>query len=462
MLQLQIGFPGGRYYAASIEDPRCPEWPPHPSRVYSALVAAAYAGGRQPTDLERSLLQRIEASAPPSLAFPDVDLTPAPDSFVPVNDEKSRVEAKRGQSQGVLFPNRQVRQFPAAFMLDEPEVTLRWPILMNDEEIQALDRLAARVTHVGTSHSFVTAHFSTSDSPAPAQLVPQAGGQSYLRVPRFGRLKELDDLASQIQGTLRRPPPACEVLAPYGSPASSPTELIASAYDWVTLRFQEASWGADTAHTLGRALRSAVLSIAGDEAPAVVHGHDPEVAHLAWLPLPDVGHQHARGRIRGLAVALPLSVPEVDRAIALAALSRLQDLNLPDGQVARVGPSMDGVETPIALRSATWLGPSTHWSTVTPVLLDRPPKRAEGEAVLAAMAESIVNAGYPEPISIQVSRTSDFEGAPGALDIPTRIPRFHARLVFAEPVRGPVIAGRWRHFGIGLFRPTPMDLRASD
>lgn len=467
MLRLQIGFPGGRYFAANIDDPRQPEWPPHPSRVFSALVAAAYAGGRTPSIAERKLLHALETAPPPSLTFPDADVQPAADSFVPVNDRKSRVDGvglkpdgKPKGSLGVLQPLRQVRQFPAAFMLGEPEISLCWPVDIGADELDVLDALAARVTHVGTSHSLVTAHFAAGDLPPLARLVPGNRGGQYLRVPQSGRLDELDRLAGQGYGTLRRPPPLCELLVPY-MPADVPQgAIIASAYDWVTLRLSNASWGADTAHTLARAVRRAAMSILGDDAPAAIHGHDDALPHLAWLPLADVGHRHAAGRIRGVAVALPLSVPAADRALALAALARLEHLQLPDGQVGRIGASFDGPETPIVLRSSTWLGPSTHWSTVTPVLLDRPPKRQEPQRILAAIAESIVRAGFPDPVDVLATQWSDFEGAPGALDIPTRIPRFHARLVFAEPVQGPVIAGRWKNFGVGLFRPTPPQLRS--
>jgi CRISPR-associated protein Csb2 len=60
---------------------------------------------------------------------------------------------------------------------------------------------------------------------------------------------------------------------------------------------------------------------------------------------------------------------------------------------------------------------------------------------------------------VALSSLSDFTGAPGVHEVPTRVPRFHVRLRFAQPVQGPVLAGRWRHFGVGLFRPTPLELR---
>jgi CRISPR-associated protein Csb2 len=458
MLQLQIGFPGGRYHAADMADPRQPEWPPHPSRIFSALVAATYAGGRQPSAAEREALQRLEAAPPPALRCPDADVRPAADSYVPVNDVKTRIEAKKGQSSGVLYPNRQVRQFPVAFLLGEPEVLLLWPLDPDPDWLQVLDCIASRVTHVGTSHTFVTARFvRPSDQPQPT-LEPSEHGTHYLRVTTAGRLVELDRLADQRHGTLRRPPPACEAMLPYAD-ARSAAPAVDARHDWVALRLTNLAWGADTAHTLARAVRRAVMSLLGDDAPAAVHGHDLAIEHAAWLPLPDVGHPYARGRIRGVAVALPLTMPAQDRAFALAGLARLRCVQLPDGQVAECVAHIDGPDAPLVLRTSTWCEPSAHWSTVTPVLLNKPPKKNDADAILASLAATLVEAGLPEPVSLIATQTSDFAGAPGALDIPTRIPRFHARVVFAAPVAGPVIAGRWRNFGIGLFRPTPKEFR---
>ncbi len=464
MLQLQIGFPGGRYHAADIADPRQPEWPPHPSRVYSALVAAAYAGGRAPSDQERAALRFIESATPPALRFPEADIRASAEVYVPVNDDTTRLDAKlvngKLKSHGVLHPNRQVRRFPCAFLLGEPEIGLSWPIELDGPLLCALDGLAERVTHVGTSHSFAVARFCQAGDAPPPTLVPNRHGGRHLRVPQRGRLEELDRLAAQGHGTLRRPSPTCEAVQPYAAVGQRGDAALASSYDWVSLRVAEASWGADTAHTMARALRAAVMSVLGDAAPAAVHGHDAGIAHVAWLPLPDVGHRFARGRIRGFAVALPLSMPAEERAVTLAALARLQAVWLPDGQVAQVAPVIDGPDTAVVLRTGTWCEASTHWSTVTPVLLDRPPKKSEPERVLAALSETVVNAGFPEPIALRATVASDFTGAPGVHDIPAHVPRVHARVVFAQPVCGPVIAGRWRNFGIGLFRPTPLEFQS--
>ncbi len=401
------------------------------------------------------MLQRLECAEPPTIDFPDADVQPSEESYVPVNDDNSRIQAK---SQGVLLPFRMVRQFPAAFCLGHPEVRFLWQLKCSDEDVAALDELALRVTHVGTSHAFATARFSMVPGGEGGRLHPSPNGQTYLRVPRAGRLMELDRLVDHGHGTVRRPPPQCEALVAYAESRITASGAAEAFHDWVALSFKGASWGADTSHTLARAFRRAVLSIAGDNAPALIHGHDPASPHLAWLPLPDVDHAHARGRIRGIAVALPLAASVEDRTLALAAFARIQTLKLPDGQTAQVAPVIEGPDTPRVLLGLTWRGPTQYWSSVTPVLLDRPPKKATPERLARAVADSIENAGYPRPISVETASASDFEGAPGALDVPTRVPRVHARIVFGCVIQGPVVAGRWRNFGVGLFRPTPQDL----
>lgn len=355
-------------------------------RVFSALVAAAYAGGHRPSAEQRAALHKLEAAPPPALCFPEADLRDAPDAYVPVNDVKTRITGKKAV--GVLTPNHQARQFPMAFLLAEPEVRLQWPLEVTPHELALLDGLAARMTHLGTSHSLVTARFVDDEAaPAPA-LVPAANGREFLRVPSRGRLDELDRLAAQGHGALRRPQPVCEVLHPYARARGSADEDVRrSDYEWIGLRLGGVSWGADTAHSLPRAARAAVMSLLGEHVPAAVHGHDGAVRHVAWLPLADVGHLHARGRIHGLGVALPSELAPNDRALTLARLARLQHLRLPDGQIVQVTPvGMSGM--PLVLREDTWLEASTHWSTVTPVVLDRPPKQAQLQRLVAALVES--------------------------------------------------------------------------
>jgi CRISPR-associated protein Csb2 len=95
-------------------------------------------------------------------------------------------------------------------------------------------------------------------------------------------------------------------------------------------------------------------------------------------------------------------MPEQERHIALAALARLSRVTLPGSQVADVQPYAPTLGGPLQLERRTWCEASRHWSTVTPVLLDRPPKRAGDEQVAHALAQSLAFAGFAEPVEVGV------------------------------------------------------------
>jgi CRISPR-associated protein Csb2 len=131
-----------------------------------------------------------------------------------------------------------------------------------------------------------------------------------------------------------------------------------------------------------------------------------------------------------------------------------------------------------SLRSYTWS--ATHngaraWATVTPIVIDRhfktkAPRSADGadfQRVLALrqeeledfIARSCRHIGLPVPIAVTASSYSVLQGVPGAREFPPILrggrARFqtHASLIFAEPIRGPVLLGAGRYQGYGLCRP---------
>jgi len=264
-------------------------------------------------------------------------------------------------------------------------------------------------------------------------------------------LQELDAVFDRSAG-VRRPVPTCERLVPYRSEADRADKVYASDQPLIMLRVTGSMHGADTAAYLGRAVRRAVMSVLGDGAPSAVHGHNGG-RHVGWLPLPDVGHSHANGRIIGIGILLPPDLDIRERQQVLAGVGRVHELRLPDGRVSTLTPPVLGEHVPVTLTRRTWTRECITWATVTPVVLDRPPKRPTEARVRHAISQSLVFAGYPEPQDIDVSTFSVFQGAPPAFRVPADKPRYHATVRFEEPVTGPVIAGRLRYFGVGLFRP---------
>lgn len=460
MLTLRLGFPGGRYCAASHANETEPEWPPHPSRVYSALVASAYQRAGQFDGPVRDALLWFEQAGAPDIWCPKADLELAPTTFVPVNDLHSRLDKKNPQHPA--YPLRQPLFFPQAYLLGKPQVTYGWKSDVPAEVLAALDTIARQVTHVGTSHAMVCAQFSDSWPEEAPTLEPSPRGRLFLRVPVGGRLAELDAIHRlSALSPVRRPTGSCEPLQPYTTARSKLfSEGGISSHDLFVMRLMALPWGADTAHTLARSVRSAVMAAIGDDAPAEIHGHAPDVPHALWLPLPDVGHRHARGRVLGVAIGLPVSMAAAARSAVLRALGSLPFVALPGGRHTHLAALDADAQIPVALRTSVWTAQSHHWFTVTPVVLDRPPKKRTDAAMAQAVAQSLHIAGFPEPQSIRTSSVSDFEGAPNSADVPVTIPRIHARVSFHESVRGPVVAGRLRHFGIGLFRPTPDEVQS--
>ena len=445
-MYLQVCFPSGRLYAAEAHDPSLPEWPPHPSRLFSALVASAYRSGCGMTELKRRALEWLESLPPPSMAEPVADISPAPVTYVPPGDK-----GKSGQHR--VHRLRQPRFFPSAIILGEPVVHYGWRENPETDLFPVLDEIASGVTHVGTSHSIAVVTLSPGVMVRSATLLPDPNGTHFMRVPAPGRLQELDEVFEQTSG-VRRSAAACEPLASYRSIKERPVRDEEVGAEFLSLRISGTMHGADTAAYLGRSVRRAVMSVLGDDAPSAVHGHSKD-QHVGWLPLPDVGHPHASGRVVGVGVMIPREVGSEQRRDVLAAVGRVRKLRLPDGRVAQLNPPLPDERLPVALSRRTWTRSSNTWATVTPVVLDRPPKRLTEERVRSALSESLTFAGYPEPEHIEVSTFSMFQGAPPAFRVPVKKPRYHAVVHFEKPVRGPVIAGRLRYFGVGLFRPLP-------
>lgn len=89
MLVLRLEYLAGRAVATAYNDRGAAEWPPHPARVFSALVATW--AEQDPSDspdaaAERAALEWLERQGPPALAFEEGCARTVMAHFVPVND----------------------------------------------------------------------------------------------------------------------------------------------------------------------------------------------------------------------------------------------------------------------------------------------------------------------------------------------------------------------------------------
>lgn len=549
MLVIEVELLTDRYATTAYNDRGRAEWPPHPARFFSALVAALHE--HDPVDAgERDALLWLEGQPPPSL---DVDMQVTEhvgrrtvlDVYVPVNDVTivgdmeaplreareaafklaaqpgvaTKTELKKAQklvekeekklahllasqqiidaapaksalmAANALLPNsrtRQVRTFPVviperktfAFIWAEvPPVRLRAP----------LDELCKRVTRLG--HSSSLARCVIVDRSITPTLVPDENGDVVLRTVGPNQLVRLEAEFKRHQGVENRVLPA--IPKGYGRLKSGATDPVAAegvfSHDWVVFeRVGGARPLSSRGTDLSRALRDSLLEQHGSRTlPASLSGHQQDGSatdqpHVAFVALPFVGHEHADASVQGCAIVIPRELADSDREALLrlvAAWERdratdvdgtmeLASISLPTIRLRRV-------ELPAksTLRPATWCRPARRFVTATPIALDRNPgnlrsnqQRTAHRASIEAqryVANACERIGLPRPISVEVSLAPLL---PGAQPVHAFLPwpdrpgrtarvRVHADILFAEKVRGPVLLGAGRFFGLGLCLP---------
>lgn len=194
------------------------------------------------------------------------------------------------------------------------------------------------------------------------------------------------------------------------------------------------------------ALRRAVLSKLGAAAPLLAHGHADEM-HMAWLGLPNLS-DYGDGTLLGLAMAVPTACDSIERAQCLSAMLSVNHIMLAGIRFDLTRPT-----AAMSLHERTWSRPAQRWVSATPVVLDRFPKnKLSAEEIVAQGCE---RAGYPRPVRVELSQQCAI-AMPPARQFRLRKPGplyTHAVLEFERPVQGPVLVGKERYFGLGLFVP---------
>lgn len=498
------------------------EWPPHPDRVFMALAATWFETGEDAEEGEA--LRWLEALPAPELAVSEAEHRTVVRSYVPVNDtalsKKNTIAKlvadaqaplgalkKAGLSQLPEYRSRQDRGFPVA-VPHNPVFHLIWPDADSVAHRNSIESLARKFTHIGHPASF--AQLWVEDSPDnPVWLPAEAAAALRLRIPNLGRLKYLAercnraevisyaDMQAQREGTKgkdrkrlaekmeqqfggqvpvsRRPEPGrWQGYARKGSIKESDTP--GSLFDprLLVLALSGKRLNLRATLKLTEALRGVMLKSCPQPVPEWLSGHASNGAasknpHLALLPLPFVGAEHADGRIMGLAIAVPRDVSSDEAARCLYPLLWNQETGEPtrihlfDGQWFECTAEMDHRESPpFNLRVETWTRPAKIWASVTPVVLDR---HFDGADKWERAAETVKDAceriGLPRPHEVLLHPVSLVEGVPHAREFPYltrkqdagRMHHSHAVLVFEQPVSGPIIVGAGRFRGYGLCRP---------
>lgn len=537
-----------------------PEWPPHPARVFMALAAAWFQSGENAAEGEAlrwlETLGNPQLDLPPDdHVFQRANV----DFYVPVNDKAGPSSATL-QCMPPLTRSKQSRTFPrvhvgaaSCFMRWPHADTSR-------QYGEALDSLCAKVTRIGHSSSLVRMWvvgdterkqadhepFDVDDVHAQFHVRQVSTGFLDTLIGNFGEAprqqkqslearietlksdkksitgkgarerkatidRKLEPLLDELATLVVHKPvrPTVGLWSGYSrtDQASSSNSAIHSYFDTDCLVLSRTA-GRELAlvSTLAvtEALRGAVMQgSVVQPVPQWVSGHqsngersDSSSGHLACIPLPFVGHEHADGHLLGVGLVFPRCVERRDRGRVLG-----KTLLAPTGQPREVELTLgrlgvwrlrksDWSERRGTLQPTTWTahphGAAT-WASVTPVVLDRFPKANRASApsawrneVAAIIADACQRIGLPRPEWVDFDTTGWQRGSPRALIKHRRLrggnhdasaplgsgfprypakgtrasrPQVHALLHFASPVVGPVLLGTGRFLGYGLCKP---------
>ena len=530
MLAIEVELLTRRYAATAHNDRSRAEWPPHPARFYSALVAALH-DQEEVDQAERAALLWLEEQSAPSLWVDSesrVWIRQVQDVYVPVNDvtlggdaaireadakvaeaktpatkrkaeaalEKVKREALEIDTQPsdkalatavALMPERrtrQVRTFPVV-RPETPTFVFLWPSAESSPHRAALEQLCARVTRLGHSSSLVRC--SVVDRNLTPTLVPSDEGLVVLRVVGPGQLERLDRAFEHHQGVHSRVLPARPQRYRSASKVTAPAPKAESVFstDWVLFERVGGSRPVASRTTdLARALRGALIELHGNNSlPATLSGHaesgPAEEPHVAFVPLPFVGNKHADGALMGCALVLPRELAENDRELLLRLVAKWEkersdqrgNMTLAGGTLPPFIVRRVDVSAKAALDPARWCRASTRFLTATPIALDKNPgnlrSNQDGTARKAALeaqqnvSDACLRVVGVRPVSVEVSLAPLLPGAQHVRDFlpwpgrPGRTPRVrvHADIRFEAPVRGPLLLGAGRYFGLGLCLP---------
>ena len=481
------------------------EWPPHPGRVFMAMAAAHFESGADPA--ERAALEWLESAPAPAIRASGADERTVVRAYVPVNDAHG----------GIIGRTRQDRAFPRV-RPHEDCVHLIWNVQPEAETRAALDRLCSKVTRVGHSMSAVQMWVVPEGGEPAANWLPgREPSENRLRVAAAGTTQNLEsafncdaiqrheELAAALDSAKgkdkTRLKAELKALFPEGRPESRRPQLtnwqgysrpVAAGADPVVdgpfgenfvvlTKMEGPSLGLETTLQLTGSLRNCAMKAAGDRVPEWLSGHDVKSApsllpHAAFFPLPYVGFPHSDGHILGLGMAIPRSIT-LTRGVTEDEEFRLvlgpMFFNMETGEERGIDIWHRNVwrwtlerETrerpPQSLQRLSWTKPSRTWASVTPVVLHHYPKKRDKD-VERIVKEAFVSALLPEPEVVMVRRISAFTGAGHAMSMPAFTEggakmcrhQVHVWARFAQPVSGPMLVGRGRFRGYGLFRPWP-------
>lgn len=467
---LAVTFLTGRYHGD--------EWPPSPARLYQALVAGIMTCGyRDYAASSEPALRWLERLSPPVIRACEIEERAAYRIAVPNNDmDVAAIEWARGRPADAARLRTMKTVQPKELPRGGPHVQYVWQV--DAAEAAALEeslRLAAGCLH--TLGWGVDMAFADVAQPSESAVVyePAAFGEQF-SVPMQGTF---DDLHSTYERFMQRAA-ATGGVDTYTRPSllrmqryRRTGEAVRPAVQFLLLQPDgEKSKAVAWEHCMKVAgwLRHAAAEQLAPEYDAAfiqqyVQGHtheEQQSRRLSYVPVPSIYGPNPDGMIRRVLIVEPPDAPgDVTRMLRLKLTGRV--LNDFEGQeVCSLAPAGAGDRTFERYQPRT---AARVWRSVTPVVLHGFNADRRGQ-ISAAKTERLLlrafeMAGWGERLieALAFQSAPWFPGAKhaAAMRVPNHLegyPRLHVEVRFVRGVRGPVLAGIGRHYGIGVFART--------
>ena len=448
MIEISVQFLGGEFVAQTPG--RTWEWPPHPARLIYALIAAWYDAGCQ--SAEGRALRWLESQKPPTVVASRDTPSETYEAWVPMNSVPNW--NKKGGKRPTIPKSRVTRS--SRHVGDTP-IGFVWDIDVPTGHENALRHLCRRCTRLGSAESLVAITLGLRRELLGPAWRPCASG-IMLRVAMPGIVNAIAGAETLLPGRVL----PCDWRAYRWSHSRAPSRMI-------TVALVHGSCPVEHAPGLAHRLRRELLTLSdaqGLPLLPILHGKEEDGsplrrAHLHFCPLPHVGFRHSTGAVLGVSLIVPPNTEDSDRAYVERVIATWYQhgatLTMADGRLLTFG-SADSRRT---LADERWSRAARVWQTVIPMELPRHVakrrewNRDDWNRISKEIELACRQADLPVPLDIEASNTPFAIGSPNARRVrgPHRRPIVHARVLFPNPVEGPIVVGAGRHLGYGLMAP---------
>ena len=468
--RLAVRFPLGRYHAtpwdASVNEGKV-EWPPSPWRILRALVSVWKT---RLTHLEEDwvmgLLNRLMIE-PPSYLLP-ITGTAHTRHYMPKSEHGMNKPGK----------NRSLALDPFLSVSPDQDLIVEFAYTVGEAEREVLSALVGSMPYLGRADSVCHARLvetSSGKDHAAIRCTPGLSERGGFRLlvpePPFS-LEDLCESPTDLRKSKRIDPTKARWVDYKTINNQAPSRRLAKSRPRPPIT--AARWHLPDAGTppvaetvaIGHLLRRAVMKLAKEPSNALSGRTDSGRR--------EDQHKHAHylafscnddGRIDTLAIWAPEGLGERD----FAGITSLRYLRSPK-DLRRLGTYRLGLEVLASkgdedLALPEFTGQSQEWVSATPYIPGRSSRSKNWNDTEERMAnvtddlnEELGHRGFPKPSLIEECEEvnkPDWRryrrirpGQPGR-----GRPATWLRLVFDNPVPGPLALGALSHFGLGLFKP---------